>query len=535
MKLFDRIKAATSFVFRPSANYGYGGGTSGYSGSRGPGYRSGGSKFYNGISHSGGTITLNHTETRNNARVAIQDSPTAKAMVDRRADTVAGQGLKLESMPLWEILGITEDEAEKWSSNVEKRWSLFAGNKKQNRSQSMTFDSSHSMYQKGDERDGENFIRLYYSKKAGLVSPLQFEFIDPSQIRGDAYTNTGIPNRYEDGIIRDSEGVEVGYKIWYNNKDGGYEQATIPRFGEKSKRLFMIHGFVQDLPGQSRGYSKIGHILQEFQQVTSFSLAQIEKAINQSQFVFFTKNNTQDPSNPLEDLPKGKGTFFNTGGVGGGEGDITLDPTAAEVAFCSPDEGISRRPGATIIGNMIQGDDFQAVPQTAPSIGYAEFVDSFTSTLAASRGMPLEILMMKFQNNYSASRAALVLFWMVANNRRKEMIDDYLNPVYEMWLSEEIAAGRINAPGWSDPIKRGAWLNAEWYGSPMPNINPAQEAKANKDNLEIQATTIDRVARDTNGSNGHSNMAKNKRSFSQIPVPPWGQNAGKDADNSEDE
>jgi lambda family phage portal protein len=492
-----------------------------YIGGRGGQTFSGG-KFQGGIVNSGHSTTINHREMRANARNVIMDNPTASALVNRRADTVADTGLRPECNPMSSILGVTPEFAEKWGSDVEKRWELWARDKKQNRSEKMSFNATQSLYQKTDEGDGENFIRFYYSEDNALINPLQFEPLDVNQIRGSAFTNNSYQLHIDDGIKRDARGRETSYKIWGLDKDGQYKDETIPRLSKNRKRIFMIHGFVPELAGQQRGYSKIGNIIQEFQQLTSFTLAQINKAIHQSQLTFFTKNNKQDPSNFMDDMPKHTSTGLGGSVAADGSGTEVDSPlTAAEVEWCQLDQVDFSQPGATNVGNLIQGDEIEAVPQTAPSIGYKEFVDAFTSSLSAARGMPHEVLKMQFQNNYSASRAALVLFWRVVTIRRQEMITDYLDPAFEMWLSEEIAAGRIKAPGWSDPVLKSAWLNKEWYGSPMPNIDPGREANANKTNLEINATTIDRVSRNLNGSSGAANMAKNTRSFQEMPVPPW--------------
>ena len=87
---------------------------------------------------------------------------------------------------------------------------------------------------------------------------------------------------------------------------------------------------------------------------------------------------------------------------------------------------------------------------------------------------------MKFNQNYSASRAALLLFWRVARIWQGEQVADFLDLLYEMWLSEEIAGGRISAPGFSDPMMKQAWLCSSWRGQPMPNIDPMKTAAANK-------------------------------------------------------
>jgi len=109
-----------------------------------------------------------------------------------------------------------------------------------------------------------------------------------------------------------------------------------------------------------------------------------------------------------------------------------------------------------------------------------------------------------------------------------------LNPIFEMWLSEEIAAGRISALGWNDPVLRAAWLCCQWIGSPLPNIDPGKEAKARKDNLEMNLTTGERESRNHNGSSFKDNIAKNKKGFSNMPVPPWGTNAANTKDNIND-
>ena len=128
---------------------------------------------------------------------------------------------------------------------------------------------------------------------------------------------------------------------------------------------------------------------------------------------------------------------------------------------------------------------------------------------------------MKFQSSYSAARGALLMFYRVAKIWRDEMSSDYLNPVFEMWVSEEIAAGRVSAPGWADPVLRKAWLNCVWIGSPMPNIDPMRTAKAEKEYLSMNATTLERVAREYNGSEAKSNMLKNEKTFKDMPRPPW--------------
>ena len=144
----------------------------------------------------------------------------------------------------------------------------------------------------------------------------------------------------------------------------------------------------------------------------------------------------------------------------------------------------------------------------------------------------------RFQNaRVDVDDASLILFWRVVVMWREEMAADNLNPTYEMWLSEEIAAGRIAAPGWQDPIIKAAWLNCRWIGSPMPNIDPKRTADADKAYIEMGAQTLDNVARNLNGSVGSMNRQKNTRQIGELAVPPWVKTAatGNPEDEKEDD
>jgi capsid protein len=197
-------------------------------------------------------------------------------------------------------------------------------------------------------------------------------------------------------------------------------------------------------------------------------------------------------------------------------------------------EATITQPGSVLIGNLRRGDKIKYLQDTSPSQNFDTFIGSFFSSIAASTGWSIETVLKKFNNNYSASRATLILCWRVANIQRLEMNSDFDNPIYEMWLSEEIAAGRISAPGFSDPLLKAAWLNCEWAGIPMPSIDPLKNMQAAKLAVELAAETLDDVAREHNGSSGKANRAKLARQFEELPEPSWGWKPGKQDSNTPD-
>ncbi len=483
-----------------------------------------GSKTPNGISGSGSSITFNHTLLRRNGRVAYHQTPQAKSLVTRMADTVADIGLRWEPMPQALTLGITPEEAEQWAREVKLRFDSWAKSKKQHRSGTMTWYQSQRLYQIFQHRDNDIFSRIFYSGDRDLLNPVQFEFIDPDQIRGDAFTSTSGFQSNSDGIVRDSQGRETAYNVWLRNSKGHYTSETI-KAKSSTGRIFMLHGFMPEYAGQGRGLSRLGNDVEEFQKITDLTLAEIQKAIIQSSIWGFVKpSKDEDAHNILQTLQ----TRAGAGPAGESFGSTPANASGTDVPAVGLDplscydipEATIDRPGV-FIANLPKGQSLEMVNNTAPTTGVDRFVDFFTSYLASARSMPIEVLLMKFSSNFSASRGALLLFWRIAQIWRDEMAADYLNPTVEMWLSEEIAAGRVAAPGWSDPRLRAAWLNSMWIGPPAPDIDPGRTAKARKDNIEAGVTTIGVESRNYNGSDAESNKATLKRELDGMAIPAW--------------
>jgi len=480
-------------------------------------HRSYGGKYPMGIPGTGSGRTLSHYDLRINARERYHDTTQAKALVDRFVDVVVGTGLQIEPTPQADLLGITSEEAEAWARNVATRFRLWSESKNQHRSCNMTFTQYQKVYARGMQLDGENFTRLFYSKDHGLLNPLQFEGLDPNQICGNAYTSTdGLSTsaQFNDGIRRDAQGREFEYTIWVPRTGVGYERVTIPARGEKSGRTFMLHGFVPDYNGQQRGYSRIGHAIQDFLNIADFEQAQVRKAINQSNLAFVSENTQMSPGDPLAGMSK------NVAGRPVSATSPATSSTDAMTCNLLP-EASFRIPGSTMVIAAQRGDTLKPVPNTAPADSYDKFLDALMSYLSASMSMPLEMLKLQFNSNYSASRAAILLFWRVAEQWRGELSTDCLDPVYEAWLTEEIAMGTIQAPGWFNPLMRAAWLSCLWIGQGAPDIDPTKTAKAVRERIEMGHTTMEREARNYNGSDATANRMKLRKEFEDYPHAPW--------------
>jgi len=512
--------AALNGFGQVGASYGFGYGGYGYAGYYGD-TGSDGSKWDWGMSSTGQSPILDHWLLRQNARSAYLESPLGKAIVETYGNSVVDRGLKLQAEPAAGILGISEDQAEEWSEDVNERFHIWANSKTSYRDETMNFYQAQRLAVNFQQRDGEYFSRFYYSDRRDILNPLQVLLIDPNQIRGSEYTSTYGFQTDKDGIERDAAGRETAFKVWVRDAKMNYKEVRVPRVGARSERVFMIHGYQPEFPGQGRGFSRISHILQNLENMEDYALATLKKCINQSNITMVNEPSEHNAaSNPFEDITEG-----NAGPI------PTIDentvPAEAAAAMSEPvrfhrlPQATLNVPGSVGVFSLQEGERLKPFQDSSPLPQYPEYMDAVASYLSASMSIPLERVKMQFGQNYSASRAALILWDRIRGIWEAELDSDFLSPAYAMWLSGEVATGRIVAPGWTDPRLRAAWLCHSWISAPMPNIDPAKTAKADQLYATMGGQTLDRVARNLNGSSGKANRAKLKREFAELASPPW--------------
>ena len=93
--------------------------------------------------------------------------------------------------------------------------------------------------------------------------------------------------------------------------------------------------------------------------------------------------------------------------------------------------------------------------------------------------LPFEVLVKHFTASYSAARAAIMEAWRFYQREREFLVEAFCRPVWEWAITEAVARGLLDAPGFfDDPLVRDAWLGTEWIGASAPQIDPLKEANA---------------------------------------------------------
>ena len=78
--------------------------------------------------------------------------------------------------------------------------------------------------------------------------------------------------------------------------------------------------------------------------------------------------------------------------------------------------------------------------------------------------------------------------------------------MYELWLAEAVARGRVIAPGFfDDPLLRAAWCGARWIGPVQGSLDPQKEVEAAILQTHHGFRTHEQVTREMGGGDWEEN------------------------------
>ena len=93
--------------------------------------------------------------------------------------------------------------------------------------------------------------------------------------------------------------------------------------------------------------------------------------------------------------------------------------------------------------------------------------------------------------------------------RRSWLAADFCQPVYELFLAEAVANGRVHAPGFFlDPAIRMAYCGAQWNGPAQGMVDPVREVSSAEKRIAIGVSTRQRETTEMLGGDFEWNIAQ---------------------------
>ncbi len=442
-------------------------------------------------------IDNNNSTMRQRGRLMFMGSPIATSGIKTNRTNTIGTGLKVNPRPDAEALGLTTEEAAEWTKTVKREFGIWANRKDACDASGMNnFYELQQMLFMSWLTSGDVFALIEHDKRTFLnpyslrLKPIEADRCGTksTSLSMTLGKNPENDNKIHDGVEIDASGKPVAY--WFRNSHP-FESTTIPMewkrvkaYGDKTGLPNVIHIINTERPDQYRGVSYLAPVIEAVLQISRYSSAEVMAAVIESMHTGFVKT-TEDPS----DYP-----FNETGPAGEDRSAERYDPQDYHL-------------GAGEMNVMNPGESVEFPVPTRPSSGFEAFVKAIASQIGAALEIPRDLLLKEFNSSYSASRGALLEAWKSFKMYRTWFVNDFCNPVYEIWLTEAIALGRINAPGFfNDRAMREAWLGAEWIGPSQGQLDPTKEITAEILACQHGFSTYADSALRINGSDFESNV-----------------------------
>jgi lambda family phage portal protein len=170
------------------------------------------------------------------------------------------------------------------------------------------------------------------------------------------------------------------------------------------------------------------------------------------------------------------------------------------------DEGTIELSYGSVV-DLGDGEKANAVQPSRPNANFDGFISSLCRQMGAALELPYELLLKHFTASYSASRGALLEAWKMFKMYRTWLSNDFCQPIYEEWLAEAVAKGRIKAPGFfGNPLIRSAYSKAEWNGPAQGQLDPKKEVDAAERRVLNGFSSRERESMEMNGSDFYRNI-----------------------------
>lgn len=147
-------------------------------------------------------------------------------------------------------------------------------------------------------------------------------------------------------------------------------------------------------------------------------------------------------------------------------------------------------PGEVWYGSA--GEKPHTLSASRPSPNFATFNEYVLRAMAASLGIPYEVLAKDFsKTNYSSARAALLEAWRVYMLYRSWITRHYCQPIWSMVIEEAYLSGLLQLPAGAPDFYDAMFLytQAIWIGPSRGYVDPVKEINATVTALEHRLIT----------------------------------------------
>ena len=419
---------------------------------------------------------------RERCRDLYMGVPLATGALKTCRTNVVGPGLTLKSQIDYEYLGLEEEDARGLEAKIEREFALWADSTACDLERLDNFKELQQLAFLNWLMSGDVLVTLPTTKRVNMPYDLRVRLIEADRLSN--------PNEMFDphivgGVETNDAGEVVAYHIsTHHPLSFEYRErkwTRVEAYGKRTGRRNVLHIMNRERIGQRRGVPFLAPVIEALKQLGRYTEAELVAAVISGMFTVFIE----------KDAP--------------GEGAALGETVEEELQVDAADEN-SLEMGNGVVMELNEGEHAKEANPGRPNTAFDGFVTSICRQIGAALEIPYELLVKNFNASYSASRAALLEAWKMFKMYRSWLATDFCQPIFEEWMSEAVAKGRISAPGFfSDPMIRKAYCGAEWNGPAQGLLNPVQEVEAATKRVEQGFSTREREAVEITGTDFYRN------------------------------
>lgn len=448
-------------------------------------------------------VDLHGSILRKRARDLYASGGLARSGPATLTTNVVGWGIQPKPKIDGEVLSMSDEQCDEWERSTLREFKLWAENAMCDAERQQNFYALQELAFRSELMSGDVFV--VFGMKKNIRTPYQMTIrvleadrvCTPDSADGDSESKeTEAGGRIIDGVEIDREGAVVRYYV--ANRHPLMVQSTITlewtpvdAVGKKTGFPNILHIMSHERPEQRRGIPFCAAQIEQIKQLDRYINSELAANVVAAMLTAFLESDEDDGKAGMEDAVNE-------------EDKVTDDELQLEL-----------RPAA--IYDLPPGKRVNTINPIRNNSTFDSFVSALETVIGASMEIPKEVLIKKYESNYTAARSALLDFWRTVCVRRTKFNSSFNKPIYEQWLSEAVATGRIEAPGFfDDPAIRQAWCGCMWMGASMGHVDPLKEANAAEKRIQNNISTEEQEASEYNGNDWRANIRQRKKEITAL-------------------
>lgn len=461
----------------------------------------------------------------------MHNSGWVAGAADQIIADMIGTELKLNARPDLSSLGYNDADRAAWCRVVENEWRRWSWTPRECDAEGKAtvqemLDGAVRYYLAGGEALAVlDYMTPTVRRRYGAITGVKARLVSPHRL--SRYTSSF--EGWDQGVYHDENGRPTHYR--FRATEGGFERdLDLPVMAGAIQRI--IHTMDRGAtPNSPRGISPMAPAFKVIAQSDQLADATLTTALLQTAFA--ATITSPEPSDTAFQALQAVAEMEDGEGFDGAQ-ELASDLLSVwqQRIESLKSKRLSIGGDASQVNHLGPGEKLELHTAQAGGAEYSAFQRNLLREVARCLGVTVENLTMDHTGaSYSSTRMAVASVWPTIVRRRERIAAPLAQGIYEAWLDEAIAEGRVPFKGGyrAFAANRDRVIDAEWRGPARPSADPYKDALAEKVRLEIGTMTLQEAwsERGQDWEEGLAQIERENGRFTAMGVrSPFGRSTG---------